>query len=356
MASFRAVHSNNLDALRLVGAVLVIVGHAFVLLGRPQDWPEVFGMPAHILGIAIFFTISGYLIWGSWERTRSPRHYFVARCLRIFPALIVVVLLTVCVIGPVVTTLTTAEYFSNPLTYNYLRNIYLFQPQYLLPGVFEVLPYPGAVNGSLWTLRAEFACYLLVPLIAILPHRLHLPILAVFAVGSAVVGAAEGVSVGDSNLSAAAYMWGFFAVGAIVKRMGWARFCRPLPALGVLALWGAVYAVMPQFHMIWAWLALSYLVLAVGLASTPGVRSAARYGDMSYGIYLWAFPVQQILLHYCGWTSPVLNIVTVTLISAVLALASWWWVEKPSLEARGRVADVFSRRPRPASGTPVAGS
>ena len=152
-----AHRSNNLDALRLVGALAVIFGHAYHIVGRPFENPVVAGYPVQTLGVIIFFSISGYLITASWSRTRNPVSYLAARSLRIFPALVVVVLVCMFVIGPVVSVLPNSQYFDAPNFWSYLGNIIL-RPQYELPGVWGDHPYPNAVNGSLWTLPAEFFC------------------------------------------------------------------------------------------------------------------------------------------------------------------------------------------------------
>jgi peptidoglycan/LPS O-acetylase OafA/YrhL len=97
-------------------------------------------------------------------------------------------------------------------------------------------------------------------------------------------------------------------------------------------------------------------VLTVGLASTPYVRRASRYGDLSYGLYLWAFPVQQVVIDLWGVQRMSVNLVVVTAITALLALASWHLVEHPSLKLKDRVVRRFARprpQPAPAAGTPV---
>ena len=109
-----AHRSNNLDALRLVGALAVIFGHAYHIVGRPFENPVVAGYPVQTLGVIIFFSISGYLITASWSRTRNPVSYLAARSLRIFPALVVVVLVCMFVIGPVVSVLPNGQYFDAP--------------------------------------------------------------------------------------------------------------------------------------------------------------------------------------------------------------------------------------------------
>ena len=123
--------SNQFNFLRFFAAFLVFFGHGYVLIGSHPNT-----VLTHSLGVYIFFAISGYLISMSWDKDPSLIRFFIRRSTRIFPALIVCILLSVFILGPVLTTLTIKEYFSNYATLFYLSNIFLFV-SYYLPGVFE---------------------------------------------------------------------------------------------------------------------------------------------------------------------------------------------------------------------------
>src|SRR5581483_536908 len=181
-----SAHHNIFDFVRLIGAALVIYGHAFVLTGSAP--PAFLGNGVHTIGVKIFFVVSGYLVAQSWLRDRNLVRFVCRRVLRIFPALAAVVLLTVAVLGPVMTSLPLAAYFSAPAVPLYLRNILLYI-NYGLPGVFLHNTYPSAVNGSLWSLPAEVSLYLLTPLML---SPLVIGRKAAFAVGTV---AFAGVSV-----------------------------------------------------------------------------------------------------------------------------------------------------------------
>ena len=161
-----ARRNNNFDALRIAAAAAVILGHASELRGHPDEMPVVFGIPLTQLAVGVFFVISGYLISGSWERRPQLPRYLTNRVLRIIPGLLLrhgrerlrAGADRECA-GPAATI--SAD--GGPIL---PRNAVLI-PNYALPGVFGDNPFPVAVNGSLWTLPAEFACYLVVPV-----HRL----------------------------------------------------------------------------------------------------------------------------------------------------------------------------------------
>lgn len=151
-------HRNNLTALRLVAAGLVLYGHAFILLGLPA--PSFMGWaPFGPIGVYIFIAISGYLVAQSWYSDPDFFRFLQRRAIRIFPGLIVCTALTVFVLGPLLTDIRLAEYFKSPATAGYFANIALYT-NYRLPGVFETNHLPGVVNGSLWSLPAEFSMYL----------------------------------------------------------------------------------------------------------------------------------------------------------------------------------------------------
>lgn len=352
-----AHRSNNLDALRVIGALAVIFGHAYHIVGRPFENPIVAGYPVQTLGVVIFFSISGYLITASWSRTKNPVTYLAARSLRIFPALVVVVLVCMFIIGPLVTVLPTSQYFEAPSFWSYLGNIIL-RPQYELPGVWATQPYPNAVNGSLWTLPAEFFCYLLVPLVFFAPRRLRVPLIGVllaWSVWYSLTPPLESTVIWHSRISDNALMWAFFAAGAILRLLAerGLKFRADI-AVGLLSLHLVLAATLPQHTTKIAWLFLPYVVLTVGLASTPYVRRASRYGDLSYGLYLWAFPVQQLIVDLWGVQRMSVNLVVVTALTAALAFGSWHLVEHPSMKLKDRIVRRFA--PRPAEAQPAAGT
>ncbi|MFW6774469.1 acyltransferase family protein [Nocardioides sp. CPCC 205120] len=334
--------TNNLDGLRLVGALMVLVGHGFVLVGRGEETPKFGGFSLETLGVVIFFSISGYLIAASWASKRDLVAYFAARCLRIFPALAVLVVVTALVLGPLASSVGARSYFSDPLTWDYFRNIALYH-QNVLPGVTDDLPYPASINGSLWTLPMEFVCYLLVPLLVLRDHRFRLGALLVVVLGLCWV-AYQPNGTFDRVWGFAPEQFARFAVlfmaGSLIRLAveRWGRgVLRADVAVALLALHVLVQQVQPdQLHW-YAWLTLPYVVLVVGMGSTPYFRRAARFGDLSYGMYLWAFPVQQLFVLWFGTTRLAVNFTVVALVTAALAYVSWHVVEKPSLAVKDKI-------------------
>ena len=343
-------HRNNFDALRLLGAFMVVVGHGEMLTG--QRISVLWGIQASHVGLDIFFAISGYLVTDSFERAPAIRGFFAKRALRIFPGLIVCVLASMFVLGPVLTTLPLRTYFASHNTWKYIENIVLWAQLYL-PGVFNGAPLGGAVNGSLWSLTPEFICYLTVPLLALLPWMLRIIGLAVAAV---CLGALSlwlftyQVNVGHYVWNAdAKYMLAempFFFIGGLL-RMVQAR----LPGLfrgdfAIIALLSnyVVSSIWGSWNVPFEWFTLTYAVISFGLMRTPILQDAARFGDLSYGLYIYAFPAQQwIIRHWLG-QAPILRCVAISL---VLALLSWHVVEQPALRLKVRAG--ARRKPMPAT-------
>ncbi len=293
-----AARSNNFDSLRLIGAVLVLYGHSYALTGSAP--PAFAANGVHTLGVKIFFVISGYLIAQSWLRDRDLFRFLLRRCLRIFPALAMVVFLTICVLGPIFTTLPLADYFNSPRTIFYLWNIGLYV-NYALPGVFEQNVYPGAVNGSLWSLPAEFLMYLITPLLlSRLVNRHKSTFLAIVA-GIVVAGLLAQalpldpqLTVYGTSISAILQTAPYFLIGSAFALYRLERFANIYVAfVGLLAL--GVFATSGLVKEAMLLLILPYACVAFGLGYAPVFRQITKGNDLSYGIFLYAFPVQQAL-------------------------------------------------------------
>ena len=319
------IRRDNFDALRLLAAIVVLVGHGFVLTGsRPV--PSVLGVPVHIIGLSVFFVISGYLISGSWQAGGGSARFLWHRVLRIFPALIVVIAVTVFVVGPLASTVDLGPYFASGETWRYLGNVSLVMT-YDLPGVFRTHP-TTAVNGSLWTLGVEFCCYLSVLGIGHASIRLR-PVVWV-----AVLVVAAGISL--TTGAAAATMVTFFAMGALAKLVAPRRLFRPRVAFEVALGCLVLHLLVPGATQVLAWIVIPWIALTIGFASTPGLRGIGRIGDLSYGVYLWAYLVQQMVIAVAPGL-PVMSSILATLVLTLgVAGVSWRFIERPALDLKPR--------------------
>lgn len=347
--------SNNFDALRVIGALAVMLGHGYALTARPLEIPVILGYPLQTIGVIIFFVISGYLITASWSRTKNPLTYAVARCLRIFPALILVVLVTALVLGPAVSGLSRHDYFANPWTTQYVVDNLKLRVMFELPGVWGDLPYPRAVNGSLWTLFVEFLCYVAVPFLFIFPRYVR-PVAGLLALGIVIHWARTPIEESPLfwavRLRDAAGLWIFFAAGALLRllseRFSRFRFRTDVAVAGIVLLF-LVTDLAPGYALPLAAVTMAYAVLTIGLARTPYLARTARFGDFSYGLYLWAFPVQQLVIDVFGVQRMAINLLLVVSITFVPAFISWHLVEHPSMKLKDAIVRRTTRPRVPAA-------
>ncbi len=345
---------NNFDALRLIAALMVVHGHGADLTG--QTIGGLWNLPFHRVGLDIFFAISGYLVTGSWERTPARADFLLKRCLRIFPGLIACVAVTVFVLGVWATTLPLGRYLAAGGLL-YFTNVALFL-QLKLPGVFTDSAAGAAVNGSLWSLGPEFICYFTIPALAVLRTRFRLAALLVLAFGAGTVS----IAVFAGRLPMLPLIWHidpkyalaevpFFAVGSLLCLVE-----RHLARTGrVEAMWRAdlclLFMILNFGVSAWfgwgnlpvEWLTLPYMVIGFGRMALPGLSRAGRFGDASYGTYLYAWPIQKLVLELLP-RDP-LPVLTCAALSLCAGLLSWHLVERP-IQAWGLRA-VRRRRSRP---------
>ncbi|KAA2261179.1 acyltransferase [Solihabitans fulvus] len=351
----RAPSDNAFDLLRLVGALLVIAEHSWVLAGHDTPLGRASGSGFGSIGVGIFFLTSGYLISASWLADPSVRRYAARRALRIYPAYLVVVAGTALVLGPLLTTLSARAYFTNSGTWSYLaRNLLVYPVSYALPGVFEHAPQPGVVNGSLWTIRVEVLCYLGVAALGLFRLLRRRSVLVTLAAAGLAVATVVHVT-GYGGLlyplpvaADAAEPLAFFAIGAAARWFG-PRVAPPwwLAALSVLAwlvAWGTPVANLLSI------VAVSCVTFTVAFRSPTVLHHPLRGWDLSYGTYLLAFPVQQVLVQL-GVRAPALLLLATTAVALPLAAVSWRLLERPALRLKPRRPTVDPARSLGQTGT-----
>ena len=338
---------NNFDALRLVAAVSVIFSHSFLISEGTQnnEWLILITGNQSILGLTgvfVFFAISGFLVTQSFEQTANPLHFLAKRALRIFPGLFVATLVSAFVLGPLVTTLPLGAYLSRPEPYEYVvGNTLLDQTVHQLPDVsFVQNPVGREINGSLWTLRLEFTMYAMVLGLGLLRRlTLHVAVLLI-AFGIAclhfnMLDELEKWGWFFQLLSDWGWLVGFFAAGIALYRL---RFTRILDGrIALAALTGLVLSVplrefIPLFPVFGCYLAL-WLALNPRLPAIP----AARFGDLSYGLYIYGWPVEEVVMWLSGSRAAWWQVFLIALPAAVaIAFLSWHLVERPMLRLKPR--------------------
>jgi peptidoglycan/LPS O-acetylase OafA/YrhL len=337
---------NNFNLIRVLAAIAVLVSHAWPITNgaaTAEPLAGVVGANLGTLAVYIFFATSGFLITASFARAASAPDFIVARALRLLPSLAVSVLLVALVIGPLVTTLPSDAYLSAPETWTFvIRNITLVKCQYTLPGVFGSNPLP-VIEGSIWTLNHEVICYAFVlaaGVAGLFAHRRAL-VVALCAYGALWLLATLAPNLPHrlNDLRALSLP---FAMG--MAAWVW-RDRLPLNAalLGTLITVAALTRQTPAaFPALIA--AITYATLWCAFIPSGRMRAYNKLGDYSYGLYLYAFPLQGLAVWLAGPMSPAANIAMSLPAALCCAVLSWHLIEKPALTLRDSGAHSRAQR------------
>lgn len=339
----KKMYNNNFSSLRIAAAFMVMGGHMGILtLNAP---PVFLGKAVHSLGVYIFFLIGGYLITQSWLSDPHPLRYAVKRFFRIWPPLIVFLLVTTFLVGPFLSRLALPEYFSHPYTWKYLKNG-LLNIQYSLPGVFENNPYPYAINGSLWTLPVEGVMYVLVPVLLRIFNIKKGERKSVLWVGVAVIT----LFVCFTDLVLQAYYpaarWVFYSTDWIQALhivpyyfigMVYAAPCMKkilnLPFACILLFIFSCFKFSDLHTTFILYLLFPYFVFSVAFAPANVVSKFFDKHEISYGLYLYGFFVQQIAIMLASQfsfnLSPTQYTIVCIIITAIIASGVRRFVEIP---------------------------
>jgi len=337
---------NNFTLLRFLAAFAVLFGHSYPLsqgLSGGEDlisawliphWGE--SLPS--LSVDLFFVTSGFLVGASYIHRQNLLAFIEARALRILPGLVVAVLFCVFVIGLFVTTASALEYFSSPSTWSYIKhNMTLITGiQYNLLGVFVNNPYPGSVNGSLWTLPIEVWMYFWVAVLgsfSILKGRQTFNLF--FVLITLLYAQSSGSTFFIVHEVRHAHLAFLFMLGTFfyVNR-------KEVPlSFGVLtALAFFVYLTLSYpFSLYVKSIFFAYLVLTLALHPKLQIPSIDRWGDISYGLYIYAFPVQQTIAYLIPGIHPIAMFLLASAVTMPLAILSWKFIEKPALKLKGKM-------------------
>jgi peptidoglycan/LPS O-acetylase OafA/YrhL len=337
---------NNFDVLRLFAAGLVLGGHSFPLSGRHDPFaPHTLGT----VGVEIFFAISGFLVTRSWLSDPSLRSYLKKRILRIIPGLVCAVLVTGLVIGTAFTTQSRLSFLGARSTWAWIVSNSTLRTDDILQTVFATNP-NRAANGSLWTLPVEARAYLVVAalgLIGLLRGRvIAVAALALMAVNGLAVSA--GIHVGPS-----AQVFSLFVGGSALYLLRE----RVVLRWDIAALLFLAWIVNFETRLATAVgiVAVPYVVACLAYRTPRGLRRLVAKGDVSYGVYVYAFPVQQGVVALLRPIDPFVLLAIAAPVTWLLGFASWRVVEKPMLKLKRRGSPPRGRAlpaPAPTSNAP----
>ncbi|KRK45506.1 acyltransferase [Dellaglioa algida] len=332
----RVKKNNNLNLIRLIAAILVLWTHSWALLNVPMTLPysEVkINISVGLIAVMIFFIISGFLISMSFDRTKSWKKYLRARVLRIFPGLIVSAFFVAFIIGSTFTTLESSNYLLNRQTWIGFLELVFGLPNHL-PGVFENNVYTSGVNGSLWTIKYEFAAYIGIMVLGLmkkfnLKSSIFLFIMSIIGI---VILKIHVISMSGPIITVLNLMSAFL-VGMIVYFykdkfiLSKKRFVISL----LFLLLGLLSNNSDIFQIIFIFFG-TYIIFYISYALPMYFKKVIDYGDFSYGLYIYAFPIQQVLiLIQGGGVNPVIIFIESLLLTSIFAYLSWNLVEKKAM-------------------------
>jgi peptidoglycan/LPS O-acetylase OafA/YrhL len=337
-------HNNNFDFLRFLFASFVIFTHSYALLGDIKADPlyNLSGRVFSEIGVCGFFVISGYLIHQSQERSSSVFSFARKRIVRIFPGLTAAVLVTALVIGAFVTTLPLKDYFATGTTWRYiLDNVFLIPRQQMLPGVFAH-NVETAVNGSLWTLRYELLFYGLLGLLFFVPKTFKkwlLPLLFLpgmygyFMLKHHMSGHfSEGL---HKFLLYCCNLGCYFVAGAMLSLLTPLLQARKTILLLISTILFSITLCFPSRHFEpLAFISFPVMVIAFGLHYSRVLHFSRYTGDISYGTYIYAYPLQQTLIIWLQPQNAAVLMLASFPVSWLAGYLSWHLVEKRFLRKR----------------------
>jgi peptidoglycan/LPS O-acetylase OafA/YrhL len=341
-------NANNFDFLRFAAATAVMYSHGFAITAMGGQEPMAVWTHGNYtfggLSVRIFFVISGFLVTTSWLRSPRIIPFASARALRIFPAL-AVALVYCLLIGLITTTLKKRHFLADPDTWNFFWSNVTLRTSFVLPGVFHANPLPDAVNGSLWSLFYEFRAYVIVLCIGIagLMRRPAIGVAAWLAAALLTVfyPDAWGMVIDhDWPVINACLCFVGGALLALYPRIARWR------GLGIVAIAAAIavpFTLGTPYSNVPMDIALIAGVLWLAYRRIPHLQNFGRFGDFSYGIFIYAFPTQQLMAWLgIGAHDVYVNFAAAFPATLLLAMFSWHCVERPCRDLKRH----FRKTPR----------
>jgi peptidoglycan/LPS O-acetylase OafA/YrhL len=358
LSSYLKGRDNNFNLIRFIAATLVLVSHSFPLFfgtGDGEPLRRLVGISLGTVAVDLFFISSGFLIANSLFYRKSMGNFIKARILRIYPGLAVSLIISVFVLGLFFTTLTTTGYLTDSQTYKFLfvNMILFFGEEATLPGVFETLSWPNTVNGSLWTLPFEVRAYAILVFVGVTlgycekkwklfgMKELYL-FIPIIGMGIYLFDYFHTILPISYFGSEYARLLSMFFIGVAFYRYR-DEIVLSNKLFYILAMLLLISAIDNSLFFVVYNCSLAYLVFYLAYVPKGFIRKFNNYGDYSYGIYIYAFPVQQTVLAL----SPNINLFSFFLVSLVItfffAYFSWQLVEKKALKLKNIKLNIFQK-------------
>ena len=326
---------NNFDLIRLILAITVFIVHTAILTELPV-YNHIASFLNSSIAVYAFFIVSGFLIFMSYDNNTLIKSFFKKRFLRIFPGYAFVII-SVSLSAFILSTYSPIDYFS----YDWLRYIFFnlitvnfLQPT--LPGVFSENPL-DAVNGALWTIKVEVMFYATVPLIGLLFRKYNTATILIILYILSIIYYESTMYMGGHTNKAVYFLLAkqlpgqlaFFVSGALLYYYfdHFKRYAMPYLISSIF------FFILYKYYNIWVFFPFSLAFIIVYTATIfKYIGNFGKYGDFSFGIYIWHFPIIQTFVHYnLLVTYPILGSISLLLTVLIFAVLSWKFIEKPFL-------------------------
>ncbi|MEI7788114.1 MAG: acyltransferase [Chlorobiaceae bacterium] len=343
---------NNLNFIRFVAALSVLVSHSFPLAMGAGTTEPLFiytGMTLGEISVDIFFIISGFLVTGSLILRKSSVEFIVSRFLRIYPGLMFVILFSVFCLGCFFTKIPLQSYFTDNVTVSYIvkNALMVTGAAYYLPGVFEKNPFPSSVNGSLWTLVWELRMYAILIFLWLILTPLknnrekYFKILIILLAGCGFLFF-QIISSNEWLLKLSRFVYYFFIGGAFYVLREQVKLYKSVAIVFIILIFVATFFDRYVFKIFFM-LMMPYVLLYVSYVPHGFIRKFNNLGDYSYGIYIYAFPVQQSIVAII----PGLSVFNLTFLAVcVTLLVSWFsceFIEQPALRKKNSLSSLIKK-------------
>jgi peptidoglycan/LPS O-acetylase OafA/YrhL len=348
LASYLQTRDNNFNLIRFIAAFGVLFSHSFSLaLGSSETEPfkQLFGMSFGQIAVDIFFISSGFLIANSLFVKKNLANFLWARFLRIYPGLFAAVIFCVFFVGLYFTSYPVEQYLVNPQTYIFIvkNTVLFFGEEPGLPGVFESLPWSGVVNGSLWTLPFEVRAYCLLVVFSIVIHRLItwskgllserllyllIPLLCMIIYIANHFYTFLPISYFTSE-DFRMYSLFFIGTACYIFRDNLVLSKRFFYAVLFFLLISAIHTDL--FFIVYN-VTIFYVIFYIAYIPKGRIRKFNQYGDYSYGIYIYAWPLQQSVVALIPGISITLLFIYSAVLTLIFSYYSWHLIEKKALK------------------------
>jgi peptidoglycan/LPS O-acetylase OafA/YrhL len=342
---------NCFDFLRIIFCAIIILSHLYELSQCEKLKFLSFFYEIGILGLQAFFIISGFLVAKSYRRTSTLKKYFVKRIKRLFPAYLFLLLVTVVGIS-FFSKLSFFDYFTNIDVYKYLawNAIFLNFMHPCLPGIFEnnLL---CSINGALWTLKVEESFYIVLPLIFYLikkAKKVSTILLIIYFSSLLYWYVMDDVFNKPLLAKQMPGYLAFFSVG-IFLNLNLDYVLKYSKRLFVIAIISLLFTYFFRFQINILYPAAFGLLIIIIAYNISFLNNFGKYGDFTYGLYIYHFPIIQIFRQYNLFEkyNPIIMAIVVILITLFFAMFSWFFIEKRFLDrfkkSNRKIIPIYAR-------------